>query len=43
MAHNNLAVALFYQGKKEAAREALRRAKELGYPVNPDFEKMVLS
>ena len=41
MAYNNLAVALYYQGRKEEARQALNRAKELGYPVNPNFEKLV--
>lgn len=41
LAYNNLAVAYFYSGEKDKAKEALKKAKDLGYPVAEDLEKMV--
>ncbi|HFC46481.1 MAG TPA: tetratricopeptide repeat protein, partial [Dissulfuribacter thermophilus] len=37
LAHNNLAVALYYKGMVKEAKEHAEKAKELGYPVHPDF------
>jgi Flp pilus assembly protein TadD len=34
MAHNNLAVALYYNKDFKAARKSLAKAKELGYAVD---------
>ncbi len=42
LAYNNLAVALHYAGRSEEARRALLKAKDLGYPVPEDLEKMIL-
>lgn len=42
LAYNNLAVAYHYAGKAEKAREALEKAKSLGYPVTEELEKAVL-
>jgi Flp pilus assembly protein TadD len=39
--YNNLAVAYYYLKDKESAIKNLNKAKELGYPVNPEFERMV--
>ena len=35
MAHNNLAVALYYNKDFQAAKKSLTKAKELGYAVDP--------
>jgi Tfp pilus assembly protein PilF len=37
MAHNNLAVALYFKGEYNEAKQHLERAKELGYSVDPRF------
>ncbi len=42
LAYNNMAVACHYAGKSEEARQALQKAKELGYPVSEELEKMIL-
>ena len=34
MAHNNLAVALYYNNDFKAAKKSLTKAKELGYTVD---------
>ncbi|NPB08777.1 MAG: tetratricopeptide repeat protein [Thermodesulfobacteria bacterium] len=42
LAYNNMAVALYYAGRHEEARKALQKAKELGYPVPEELEKMIM-
>jgi Tfp pilus assembly protein PilF len=37
MAHNNLAVALYFSGEYVDAQQHLERASELGYGVDPRF------
>jgi len=37
MVHNNLAVAYWKKGRLDDAKKALAHAKELGFPVNPQF------
>jgi len=37
MVHNNLAVAYWKKGRIGDAKKALTHAKELGFPVNPQF------
>ena len=37
LAHNNLAVALFFSEQFVEAAKALEKAKELGYSVDPNF------
>ena len=37
MAHNNLAVALYFSGEYAEAQRHLERASELGYSVDPRF------
>ena len=37
MAHNNLAVALYFSGEYAEAQRHLERAAELGYSVDPRF------
>ena len=37
MAHNNLAVALYFSGAYQEALHHLERARELGYSVDPRF------
>jgi Flp pilus assembly protein TadD len=37
MARNNLAVALYFKGEYNAAKQQIERAKELGYSVDSRF------
>jgi tetratricopeptide (TPR) repeat protein len=37
LVHNNLAVAYWKKGRVDDAKKALAHAKELGFPVNPQF------
>jgi len=37
LAHNNLAVALYFSGEYATAMKHLEKAKELGYSVDPNF------
>ena len=37
LAHNNLAVALYFKGHTDRAKTHAQKARELGYPVHPDF------
>jgi len=37
MVHNNLAVAYWKKGRLDDAKKELARAKEMGFPVNPQF------
>ena len=39
--YNNLAVAYYYLRDKESALKNLNLAKEMGYPVNPELERMI--
>jgi len=39
--YNNLSVAYYYLGEKERAIQNLKKAKELGYPVSPEFEELL--
>jgi Flp pilus assembly protein TadD len=41
MAHNNLAVAFFYAGNAEHARDHAKKALDLGYEVNPAFLEQI--
>jgi Flp pilus assembly protein TadD len=37
VAHNNLAVALYFSGQFQEAKRYLDNARNLGYPVEPRF------
>ncbi|MEE4313897.1 MAG: tetratricopeptide repeat protein [Desulfofustis sp.] len=37
LAHNNLAVALYFSERYSEARKHMEKARELGYSVDPNF------
>ena len=38
MAHNNLAVALYFHGDFDEAAQEMEKAEQLGYPVDERFK-----